>query len=102
MEEIGIKKIGNQQVFRDIERTGERLKEQFRRLAERAQSEMNSKVQTTKLEAAYALTVPKEQRRKTMQEVKEVRGELWEEALKKADGDVNKAYIFYENLCDFP
>ncbi len=92
----------NQTIFREIEQTGEQFKAKFKELAEKAQKGMDSKVQSAKFEAAYALTVPKSQRSKTMAEVKEVRNELWQEALMKANGDSNKATIFYDKLCDFP
>ena len=92
----------NQTIFREIEQTGEQFKEQFKLLAEKAQKGMDSKVQSAKFEAAYALTVSKSQRNKTMGDVKEIRNGLWQEALSKANGDSHKASIFYEKLCDFP
>lgn len=92
----------NQAIFKDIERAGEEFKEQFKQLAKNAQIGMDSKVQSAKFEAAYALTVSKEQRKITMTEVKEIRGDLWEQAMKKANGDSVKASIFYEKICEFP
>lgn len=75
---------------------------EFKELAVKAQNAMDSKMQSAKFEAAYALSVSKEQRIKTMKEVKGVRQELWEIALKKSNGDVNGACDVYEKLCAFP
>ena len=89
-------------IFKNIELTGERFKQQFQELAVRAQMAMNSQMNTSKFEAAYALSVLKKQRVKTMDEVKEVRNELWQEALKKSNGNINDASEIYEKLCAFP
>ena len=89
-------------IFKNIELTGERFKQQFQELATRAQMAMNSQMNTSKFEAAYALSVLKKQRVKTMDEVKEVRNELWQEALKKSNGNINDASEIYERLCAFP
>jgi len=56
----------------------------------------------SKFESAYTLSVSKKQRLKTMKEVKEVRNELLQESLKKANGNVNHASKIYEVLCAFP
>ncbi|MDP4039527.1 MAG: hypothetical protein Q8P57_03025 [Candidatus Pacearchaeota archaeon] len=55
-----------------------------------------------KFEEAYMLSVGKKQRLQTMKEVKEVRSELWQEALKKSNGNINDSYEIYEELCSFP
>jgi len=55
-----------------------------------------------KFEEAYTSSVTKKQRLQTMAEVKEVRNELWQESLKKANGNVNDASEIYEKLCAFP
>ena len=89
-------------IFKNIELTGERFKQQLQELAVRAQMAMNSQMNTSKFEAAYALSVLKKQRVKTMDEVKEVRNELWQEALKKSNGNINDASEIYEKLCAFP
>jgi membrane-associated HD superfamily phosphohydrolase len=92
----------SQNIFKNIELTGEKFKQEFKELAEKAQMAMNSQMNNSKFEAAYALFVNKKQRMKTMSEVKEVRNELWQEALKKSNGDVNDASEIYEKLCSFP
>ncbi len=89
-------------IFRDIEKKGEEFKEQFEVLFEHAKKSMNIIVEGAKFEATYALSVDKKTREKTMKDVKEVREELWEEALKKANGDVNEAHNVYEKTCVFP
>jgi len=89
-------------IFSNIEKTGEQFKQQFNELAVKAKKAIESNVNSMKFEASYALTVPKAQRVKTMNEVNEVRESLWNDALKKANGDTNKAISFYEELCDFP
>jgi hypothetical protein len=91
-----------QNIFENIEKTGEDFKQQFKELAIKAQKSMDSQINSTKFEAAYALSVSKKQRLQTVKEVKEVRTELWQEALKKANGNTNDASEIYENLCAFP
>ncbi len=56
----------------------------------------------SKFEEVYVLSVNKRQILKTMAEVKEVRNELWQEALKKSNGNVNEVSEIYETLCAFP
>lgn len=91
-----------QEFFKDIERTGEKLKQEFQKLSEEAQKKIESKVQSSKFEAAYAFSVSKEDRMQTMKDVKDVRSNLWEKALKEANGDISVAYSFYDKLCSFP
>ena len=55
----------------------------------------------SKFEEVYVLSVNKRQILKTMDEVKEVRNELWQEALNKSNGNVNEASEIYEKLCNF-
>ncbi len=93
--------VHNHDIFNDIERTGEQLKQEFRKLSEQAQKKIESQVESAKFEAAYALRVSKENRKKTMQDVKEVRNDLWKQALDKANGDTKKALTFYDELCAF-
>ena len=92
----------SENVFRGIEQTGERFKQEFAILAEKAKRAIESKVNTAKLETAYRISVNKEERIKTMDEVKKVREELTNNALKKANGDTKIAASFYEDTCDFP
>lgn len=92
----------SQNIFRNIELTGEKFKQEFQELAVKAQTAMNSQMNTSKFEAAYALSVSKKQRLRTMAEVKEMRNELWQESLKKANGNVSGASEIYEKLCAFP
>ena len=92
----------SQNIFKNIELTGEKFKQEFKQLAIKAQVAMDTQVNTSKFEASYALSVSKKQRVQTMKEVKEVRNELWQESLKKASGDVNVASEIYEKLCAFP
>ena len=92
----------SQNIFKNIELTGERFKEEFKELAMKAQRAMDTQINTSKFEAAYALSVSKKQRLQTMTEVEEVRNELWQESLKKANGNVNDASKIYEKLCAFP
>ena len=94
--------VSKQEIFRDIDRIGEELKKEFRELSEKAERKIESQVQTTKFETAYALNVSNEQRKKTIAEVKDIRSDLWKKALDKAKGDEKKASIFYEELCAFP
>ena len=91
-----------QQFFEDIEKTGEHLKQEFRKLSEQGQKRIDSQIQSAKFEGVYALTVVKSKRTKTMSELNEIRNDLWKQALEKASGDSKKAFIFYDELCDFP
>ena len=97
-----IKNQESKNIFKNIELAGERFKQEFKQLAIKAQVAMDTQINTSKFEAAYALSVSKKQRLQTMKEVKEVRNELWQESLKKANGDVNVASEIYEKLCAFP
>jgi len=78
-----IKDQESENIFKNIELTGEKFKQEFQELAVKAQMAMNSQMNTSKFEASYALSVSKKQRMQTMTEVKEVRNELWQESLKK-------------------
>ncbi|MDO8509452.1 MAG: hypothetical protein Q7S27_07290 [Nanoarchaeota archaeon] len=89
-------------IFKSIDLAGERFKQEFKELATKAQVAMDRQVNISKFEAAYAISTSKKQRVQTMNEVKEVRNELWQESLKKASGDINEAYEIYEKLCAFP
>ncbi len=91
-----------QNIFKKIELTGEKFKQEFQKLAVKAQMAMNSQMSTSKFEASYALSVSKKQRVQIMDEVKKVRNELWQESLKKANGNVRDAFEIYEKLCAFP
>ena len=92
----------SQNIFKNIDLTGEKFKQEFQELAIKAQIAMNSQMNTSKFEASYALSVSKKQRVQTMTEVKGIRNELWQESLKKANGNVNGASEIYEKLCAFP
>ena len=92
----------SQNIFKNIELTGEKFKQEFQELAVKAKMAMNSQMNTSKFEASYTLSVSKKQRVQTMSEVKEIRNELWQESLKKANGNVNDASEIYEKLCAFP
>lgn len=94
-------------LFNDIEKTGEELKvelkEEFGRLLDnKINSRIDSQINASKFEAVYALAVPKKERERTMNEVKEVRLEGWKKALKKANGDEEKAYEIYKKANAFP
>lgn len=89
-------------IFKNIELTGEKFKQEFQELAVKAKRTMNSQMNTLKFEASYALSVSKKQRMQTIAEIKEVRNELWQKSLKKAKGNVNDAFEIYEKLCAFP
>ena len=91
-----------QEVFRNIEKTGEGFKEQFEQLTQLAKKRIDSQVNCSKFEAVYGFTVSKKERQKTMKDLREVRNELWKDALKKAKGDVKKAYAFYDKDSSFP
>ena len=99
---MSIQQTEKKEIFKNIEVTGEKYIEQFKELAKNAQYAMATQVNTAKLEASYALTVSKEQRTKTMAQVKEVRNELWQNALKEANGDIKIASDVYDRLCVFP
>ena len=92
----------SQNIFKNIDLTGEKFKQEFQELAVKAQMAMNSQMNTSKFEASYALSVSKKQRVQTMTKVKGVRNELWQESLKKANGNVSEASEIYEKLCVFP
>ena len=92
----------SQNIFKNIDLTGEKFKQEFQELAVKAHMAMNSQMNTSKFEASYALSVNKKQRIQTMTQVKEIRNELWQESLKKANGNVNGASEIYEKLCAFP
>ncbi|MAG01873.1 hypothetical protein CMI42_00910 [Candidatus Pacearchaeota archaeon] len=53
-------------------------------------------------EKVYTSNVSKEEREKTMEEVKEVRTEGWKKALDDANGDEDRASIIYEKMNAFP
>ena len=101
MQDIQIQKE-SQNIFKNIEIAGEKFKQEFKELAAKAQTAMDSQINSSKFEAAYALSVNKKQRMKTMAEVKEIRNKLWQEALKKSNGNINDASEIYEKLCAFP
>jgi len=105
MENITFREIQKSEpldIFKKIETTVDKFKQELQELAVRARIAMNSQMNTLKFEAAYALSVSKKQRLKTMKEVKDVRSELWQESLKKANGNVSEASEIYEKLCVFP
>jgi hypothetical protein len=89
------------QVFGDIEKTGENAKSQVEELLDVTLKKIDSQVNCGKFEAAYCFSVSKEEREKTMKEIKEVREKLWKEALKRARGKVNDAYDIYCQICSF-
>lgn len=91
----------NQDIFRDIERTGEELKEELKGFVIDAQKIIDMQVNCSKFEAVYALTVSKKEREKTIKEVKEIRQGLWKESLKKAKGNPKNAYALYKEICAF-
>jgi len=88
-------------VISEINQTGETLKNDFAQLAKSAQKKIDSQVVSANFEAVYGLTTTKKQRKKTMGDVKEVREELWANALKKAKGNTNDAYDLYCKSCSF-
>ena len=92
----------SQNIFKNIELTGEKFKQEFQELAVKSQMAMNSQMNTSKFEASYALSVSKKQRVQTMTEVKGIRNELWQESLKKANGKIIGASEVYDKLCAFP
>jgi len=91
----------NQEIFKDIEQAGQLMKQQLVELSDKLKKNFDTCIQSAKFEAAYAITLTKEQRSKTMNDVKKVRNDLWKQALDKANGDAKKAYVFYDELCDF-
>ncbi|MBS3075460.1 hypothetical protein J4429_03285 [Candidatus Pacearchaeota archaeon] len=105
-QECVINKEFRNNVFSEIERTGvelnEQLKGQMIEFQETMKKRIDAQVNLAKFEASYAFNVPKFQRAKTMKEVKEVRQEMWKEALKKANGDSKLAYTFYMEENSFP
>lgn len=105
-DQCTINKKFRNNVFNDIERTGEELNEQLKgqmkEFGELMKKKIDAQVNFAKFEAAYGFSVSKKERAKTMKEVKEVRQELWNEALKKANGDTKNAYSFYKMNCSFP
>ena len=101
-EQCTIKKEFRDDIFKNIERTGEEIKEQMAEFQEIMKKRIDAHVNLAKFEAAYAFNVPKKQREKTMRQLKEVRQEMWSEALKKANGDTKLAYSFYKKACTFP
>lgn len=101
-QECTINKEFRNNVFSDIERTGEQLKEQMRDFEVVIKKKIDAQVNCAKFEASYGFSVSKNDRTKTMKEVKEVRQELWTEALKKANGNTKIAYSFYKKTCSFP
>ena len=109
VQECNINPEFKNELFFDIERTGETLKEnleeqskELKEFLEVSKKKIDSQVNCAKFQAAYGFTVSKKERLKTMKEVKEVRAELWREALKKAKGNTKNAYAFYKEACSFP
>lgn len=88
-------------LFENLEQTEENLKGDIEDFVILAKKKIESQLNRVRFEAAYGLSLSKKQREKTMQEVKEVRAELWKEALEKANGDTKKAYAFYKSSCSF-
>lgn len=105
-DQCTINKEFRDNVFNDIERTGEKLNEQLKGQMIEFQvimkKRIDAQVNLAKFEAAYGFNVSKKQREKTMKQVKEVRQEMWKEALKKANGDKELAYTFYMEENSFP
>jgi hypothetical protein len=101
-QECVINKEFRNNVFNDIERTGEQIKEQMKEFEAVMRKKIDAQVNFAKFEAAYAFNISKKQREKTMNDVKEVRLEMWNEALKKANGDKKLAYNFYIKENSFP
>ena len=91
----------NQEIFKDIEQAGQLMKQELVELSAKLKKNFDTCIQSAKFEAAYATTLTKGQRIKTMNEVKEVRNDLWKQALDKANGDTKKAHVFYDEFCDF-
>ena len=89
-------------VFKNIDMAGEQYIEQFKELADKATKAICKQMTVAKFEANYAFSVSKEQRAKNMSEVKEIRNELWQEALKESKGDVKIASNAYDIICAFP
>lgn len=89
-------------VFSDIEKTGEQLKEQIKGFETIIKKKIDAQINCAKFEASYGFSTSKRDRIKTMKEVKEVRQELWNDALKRAKGDTKLAYSFYKDICSFP
>ena len=61
-------------------------------------SVVKSMVKTFKFNFIYLQSVSEEQEKKTAKAVKEYRKEFWAKALKKANGDEEKAYDIHMNL----
>jgi|WetSurMetagenome_2_1015567.scaffolds.fasta_scaffold74657_2 hypothetical protein len=101
MEQCQINEQFKDELFNNIEKTGEDLKKQFEDLLNLSQKRIDSQVNCSKFEAAYAFSVPKKKREETMKQVKEVRGELWKQSLREAKGNPNDAYEVYCRLCSF-
>ena len=101
-QECVINKEFRNNVFNDIERTGEQIKEQMKEFEMVMKKKIDAQVNCAKFEAAYGFNISKNDRAKTMKDVKEVRQELWNKALKKANGDTKGAYSFYKKTCSFP
>jgi len=90
------------EILSNIEKTGEDLKSQLKVFLKQSEKTIDSQVNCAKIEAIYGLTINKNERRKTMKEVNEVREELWGEAMNETKGDTKKAYAFYKKTCSFP
>lgn len=101
-QECVINKEFRDNIFKEIELTGEQIKEQMKEFEAVMKKRIDVQVNLTKFEAAYAFNVPKSQRTKTMEAVKKVRKEMWKEALKKANGDTKLAYSIYMEENTFP
>lgn len=101
-QECVINKEFRDNIFKEIELTGEQIKEQMAEFQEVMRKKIDAQVNIAKFEAAYAFNVPKSQRIKTMEAVKKVRKEMWDEALKKANGDKELAYNYYMEENSFP
>ena len=71
-------------ILNNIEKTGENAKAEIQKISEASQRKIDSQVRSAKFETVYGLIVSKKDRKKTMNEINEVRSELWKESLTKA------------------
>ena len=102
IQECNINPEFRNNIINDIEKTGEFLKSQLKVFLEKSEKTIDSQVNCAKFEAVYGLIISKNERKKTMKEVKEIRNELWKNALTESKGDSKKAYTIYKKICSFP
>ena len=82
-------------VFENIQKQG--IKELNKRFVE-LKKDIKFEQNLCMFEFMYSLTLSKKEREKSTKSVRKLRDEYWKKAMKKADGDEDKAIEIYDKL----